>query len=175
MKHILLIIASSGFQPAEYSDTQQALTQAGVKVSVASNQTGIATASDNKLKIPVDFTLDQVKPENFDGIFIIGGPGALKYLDNSKVYKIMQAAAKSPTKLWGAICISPRILAHANLLDHRNVTGWDDDHKLVNIFKNAGANYINTSVVIDHNLITANGPKAAKEFGTAIVKALNKI
>ena len=87
----------------------------------------------------------------------------------------MQAAAKSPTKLWGAICISPRILAHANLLDHRNVTGWDDDHKLVNIFKNAGANYINTSVVIDHNLITANGPKAAKEFGTAIVKALNKI
>lgn len=172
MKHILLIIASSGFQPTEYSDTQQALTQVGAKVSVASDQAGIAIASDNKFKVPIDLTLDQVKPENFDGIFIIGGPGALKYLDNSKIYKIMQTIAKSPTKLWGAICISPRILAHANLLDGRNVTGWDEDHKLVNILKKAGANYINTGVVVDQNLITANGPKAAKEFGTAIAKAL---
>ena len=175
MKHILLIIASYGFQPMEYSDTKQVLEQANITVKIASDKPGIATASDNKFKIPVDFTLDQVKPSNFDGIFIIGGPGTLKYLDNSKVYKIMQIIAKSPTKLWGAICISPRILAHANLLDGRTVTGWDDDHKLANILKNAGANYINTSVVIDHDLITANGPKAAKEFGTAIVKALNKI
>ena len=177
MKPILLIIASQGFQATEYQHTRQALehpaaTLTAMTVKVASDQAGTAIAADQKTKVAVDLTLDQVNPGDYAGIFLIGGPGALRHLDQARVHEIMRQAAQSTTQLWGAICIAPRILANAGLLSGRNVTGWDEDQKLAGIFKQAQANYDHAQVVVDRDLITATGPQAATAFGQAIAKAL---
>src|SRR3990167_9046545 len=177
MKPILLIIASQGFQATEYQHTRQALehpaaTLTAMTVKVASDQAGTAIAADQKTKVAVDLTLDQVNPGDYAGIFLIGGPGALRHLDQARVHEIMRQAAQSTTQLWWAICIAPRILANAGLLSGRNVTGWDEDQKLAGIFKQAQANYDHAQVVVDRDLITATGPQAATAFGQAIAKAL---
>lgn len=169
MKKVLLVIAFEGFQPDEYSQPKQLLEAAGVTVVTASDKMGEAISKWERLRVKVDLTLDDVKVDDYDGVFFIGGPGALAHLDNELSYKIANSILD---KVHGAICISPRILAHAGVLKGKKATGWDLDGELSGILTSAGAEYVKKSVVVDGNLITADGPEAAVEFGKAIVKLL---
>lgn len=168
MKKILLIIASEGFRQEEYFETKAILESAGFAVVTASDKMGKAVAKDGSLA-DVDLMLADVNVADYDGIFFIGGPGALAHLDNELSYKI---ANLSTEKTHGAICIAPRILAHAGILKNKKATGWDKDGELAVILTSAGAQYLKQAAVVDGNLITANGPEAAGEFGKAIVKML---
>lgn len=174
IKKVLFIIASRGFQPIEYGIPRQILESENIKVYTASDakdQLGNAISSDNSF-VKVDYILEEVKVKDFDGIFIIGGPGAMEHLDNERTYRIIREIDKQINKIYGAICISPRILANAEVLDDRKVTGWDGDKQAKSYLEDAGAQYINEAVVVDRNIITANGPKSAQDFAKAILEAL---
>lgn len=176
MKKVLFVIASRGFHPIEYGVPRQILEDEDVKVFTASNskdKDGHAISSDGSM-VKVDLILEDVNVDNYDGIFLIGGPHAMEHLDNEKTYKIVRAADKQLDKLFGAICISPRILAKAGVLDGRKVTGWDKDNKLKEIMSKCNATVVEAGLVVDRNLITADGPDHAQEFGMAILKALYK-
>jgi len=167
-KKVLLIISSNGFQPHEYGTPKKILEEGGVEVLTASDKKGTAIAAYTGLEVEVNLSLGEVKVEDYNGIFIIGGPGALDCLDHENTYQVMRAAVEQD-KLWGAICISPRILAHAGLLNEKRATGWNGDGGLEGIFKQAGAMYVDEKVVVDKNLITGNGPEAVEEFGNKIL------
>lgn len=189
VKLILLIIAGQGYHPAEYGITRQILENAGMRVEVASDIEGIADATPSighsqicnepqckkvvedypqYATVKIDVKIDNIIPEKYDGIFIIGGPGAMEFLDNAVVYKIINDTAQTG-KPYGAICISPRILAHAKVITGKQSTGWNGDHKLEDIFKEHGVIYIKKAVVRDNNLITADGPSSSINFAEAIV------
>lgn len=171
-KPIALIVAAVGFQPVEYHDTRTALENAGLKVITVSNTQEPAIASDHTTHVTVDFRVADVDPTQYDGIFLIGGPGALEHLHNKAVIKLMEKAHALHIP-YGAICISPRILAEAGLLKGIRATGWNEDHKLSTIFADHGVKAeIDKSVVTDGRVITANGPRAARQFGEAIVKVV---
>ena len=167
MKKILFIIAHNDFQPIEYNVPKQILAQAGIEVVTVSDKSGVATAAQTGEKVLVDKTLEEIKDADYDGVFFIGGPGALEHLDDEKSYRLVREISQSG-KLWGAICISPRILAKAGVLQGKEVTGWDGDGELAGILSSAGAKYIHQSVVVDGKLITAAGPRSAEEFGRKI-------
>jgi len=170
MKKVLLVVAHVDFQPKEYFDTKAALEQAGLEVVTASNLLGEATAKDGT-KIPVAQVLESVDPTNFDGIFLIGGPGALEHLDNQETNRVLNECMIAQ-KPYGAICISPRILAKAHVLVGKKSTGWDGDQKLAEIFAQNNVEYVREPVVVDGIVVTANGPEAARAFGEAIVTVL---
>ena len=167
---VLLIIAFQGFQPLEYEEPKKILQKAGVEVITGSDQTGTALSAIDK-PVQVDIILDDVKIEDYDGVFFIGGPGALEHLDNEKSYRIIRELSESD-KAWGAICISPRILAKAGVLENKKATGWNDDGQLDDILEQVGAEYVRQPVVADDKLVTGWGPDAAQEFGKAILKIL---
>lgn len=171
MKKILLVIAHHGFQPKEYGETKRVLTAAGVRVDTASDQSGTAISSITHEEVKVDIVLEDVKVANYDGLFFIGGPGALEHLDNEKSHRIIREAARNG-KIFGAICISPRILARAGVLNGQKATGWNDDGGLVDILEQAGAVYVCEPIVVDGKLVTGWGPDAAKEFGQAILTVI---
>lgn len=165
---VLLLIAHQGYQPIEYGTPKQILESAGIVVKTVSNTAGTAVATDGS-KTNVDFTIDQINDiTNYAGLFLIGGGGALENLDNPHVYKLVQKFAHAH-KPFGAICISPRILAKAGVLTGKKATGWDEDHELDKIFAQHGVTYEHKPVVTDGNIVTATGPRAAQEFGKAIV------
>lgn len=170
-KVVILVVAHEGYQPIEYGIPYELLKNAGVAVMTGSNKPGIATAKDFS-STTVDVTLEQINPALCDGIFLIGGPGALEALDVPLMHTLLQQI-KALGKLYGAICISSRILAHANVLGGRKATGWNEDQKLEEIFKKYAVTYVPEPVVVDHNVITAVGPQAAQFFGKALLKALN--
>ena len=193
MKIVLLIIASQGYQPIEYGITRKVLEDAGITVRVASDKKGIAqsipsekhadrcddtnctknnvTSNQDYSKVIVDVDISAVKPAEYDGIFLIGGPGALECLNNVIVYNIIKEIVVLE-RPFGAICISPRILAQAGVLKNRSATCWDGDKGVDAIFKKYGVIRIEKSVVVDGNLITADGPQSAQAFGKAIIKKL---
>jgi protease I len=170
MKKVLLIIAHTGFQPIEYGGTKKALLDAGIEIVTGSNLAGTAVAT-NGTEVLINVELAEVKTKQYDGIFFIGGPGALDNLNEEESYRIIHEVSASG-KAWGAICIAPRILAEAGVLEGKKVTGWNDDHKLPRVLEQWGGTYVPEHVVVDGKLITADGPEAAEEFGKAIVEAL---
>lgn len=167
---VILIVAFDGYQQIEYLDTKTALEQAGLTVKTASTFKGAAIAKDGST-CHVDLKIEEIDPKTCAGVFLIGGPGALDDLNTLKTHAIIQKVVAA-TKPCGAICISTRILAQAGVLNNKKATGWNDDHKLEEIYKTHHTTYIKSPVVIDGNIITAQGPDAAKEFGNGIVSIL---
>lgn len=167
---VLFVIAYKDYQPIEYNEPKNLLTLAGIHVVTASNKSGTATSQDFS-RTPVDITIKEVNPADYDAIIFIGGGGALLHLDKKISYKLINAAYKDE-KIIGAICISSRILAHSGILAGKKATGWNDDNKLAGILKKHGATYIPKSVVIDGNIITGEGPDTATAFARALITLL---
>jgi len=167
---ILFIIASEGFQHIEYLEPKRILEGAGFSIITASDKAGTAVADDGTIA-KVDLTLDEVKVGNYDGIFIMGGSGALEHLDNEKTYRIMKEANQKLYPI-GAICVSPRILAKAGVITRKRATGWNGDGELPEIFKIYDVKYTPMPVVVEENVITATDPDAAKLFGQEIITLL---
>jgi len=169
---VLLIVASQGYQPIEYTTPKNILEKEGIKVVTASNKPGTATAS-NGWTTTVDITTDKIHMKDYAGIFIVGGPGALEHLDNETTYKLIKQAAELK-KPFGAICISTRILAKAGVLENKKVTGWNGDNELDDVLKKHKAIYVKEKCVVDGNIVTATDPNAAQLFGQNIISVLKK-
>ncbi len=168
---VLLVIASKGFQQIEYGVTKKMLTDAGFTVVTASDVSDKAIAKDGS-KVHVDITLSQIRVNDYQGIFFIGGPGTLEHLDNNTSYKILQEAALQHKPI-GAICIATRILAKSGVLRDKYATGWNDDGLLNAIFAENGVVYLpEEKVVVESNVITATDPSGAQQFGEQIVELL---
>src|SRR3989338_8231309 len=143
MAKILLLLAQSGFQTKEYGDTRHVLAHAGHMVMTASRDGGIARSTADEGVI-TDVALADVHATDFDGVFVIGGPGCLTHLDNEETVRIIREAKESETMLYGAIC------------------------------ENGGCIHTAQSVTRDVRVITANGPMAAADWGEVIVAALSE-
>ncbi|MDI9876438.1 type 1 glutamine amidotransferase domain-containing protein [Flectobacillus rivi] len=115
--------------------------------------------------IKFDKTADQIKVSDYDTVFIPGGAWNPDNLRNDKdVIKFIQDFNKSG-KLIAAICHAPVVLASADILKGRKLTGyWNIQIDL----KNAGGNVIEAPVVTDGNLITSRHPIDVADFSRAV-------
>ena len=171
-KTIAMVIAFRDFRDAEYFIPSNILIYRGAKIITVSTKKGIAVGADGG-DIEVQLTPHEFRAEAFDALVFIGGPGMAKELDNEDFHKMAQDMAKSG-RLLAAICIAPVLLAKAGILQGKKATVWSApmDKSPINMLEEAGASYQDKNVVIRDRIITANGPAAAKEFGQALVKAL---
>jgi putative intracellular protease/amidase len=168
-KKVLLILASEGFQVIEYGHTKEELEEAGFEVVVASDKAGEIIGGDEKTKAKADLSLDEINLDDYDGLYIIGGPGAKVFLDNEKLYNLL-SKWKETGKPYGAICWSVRILAKAGVLKDKIAAGWNGDGELPEILEKNGAKYIEEDAHTDGSIVTASGPGAAREFGRMITE-----
>ncbi|MFI5332523.1 MAG: DJ-1/PfpI family protein [Candidatus Babeliales bacterium] len=171
-KKALFVIASTDYQPIEYTIPKNLLEQAGFTVVTASNALGIAHATDHSTT-PVDILVHDAVVTDYDGIFFVGGAGALEYLDNHASYALITKAIQAK-KVVGAICISTRILAHSGILKDKQATGFNGDNELGAIYQEHRIHYIPKDVVVDGRIITATGPNAAREYAEVVITLLQE-
>jgi len=172
-KKILMIIAYNGYQDLEYGIPREIFEKAGCVVMTASSSLGQASGKLGG-STKVDLTLGQVKVDDFDAIVFVGGPGASEYFDDLKAHEIAKKALDE-NKVLAAICIAPVILAKSGVLSGRKATVWSSsvlDKSGIDELKKGGAEYVDQNVVLDKNLITANGPEAAEKFAQIIIEKL---
>lgn len=171
-KRVVMVIAFQGFRDEEYFVPKEILERAGVEVKTASIKLGIAMGDEGG-EASIDFLISAIRPEEFDAVIFVGGPGCLQYLDNDDAYHLARETV-SQNKILAAICISPVILAKAGVLKEKKATVWNSplDKTPLKILEENGAEYIDKDVVRDGKIITANGPSAAEEFAQKILENL---
>ncbi len=172
-KTVILLVAHDGYQAIEYGATKDVLLQGGFNVLTASDQPGTAKAHDSSITT-VNLTIDHIDPKTIDGLFLIGGSGALEWLDTPKVHALLQEMM-ALDKPYGAICISSRILAKAGVLGGKKATGWNGDDKLNGIFDEHAVNYTKEPVTVDGFIVTAEGPPSAQRFGQSIIHVMREV
>jgi protease I len=169
MKKVAIIIAFKNFRDEEYFTLQQLLEEGGAEIKVVSDELGMASGVDGG-EVEVEIKLSDLNVSDFDAVVFIGGSGALGHLDNEDSYRVAKDVV-AQGKVLAAICISPTILAKANVLQDKKATVWTSplDKNPKKVLEGGGAEYQDKDVVVDNRIITANGPGAAKEFGEAIL------
>ncbi len=165
VKRVLIIIAPKDFRDEEYYGPKEVLEKQGVEVTTCSLEQ-ITKSVFGKTQ-EVDILLDEATSD-YDAIILVGGQGATVYFNDKDVHSLIKEFF-SKDKIVAAICVAPSTLANAGILKRRNATCFPSvKDKLIE----GGAHYTGEEVTIDRKIITANGPKAAKQFGEEIAKRL---
>ena len=101
MKKVAMFIAFQGFRDEEYTEPKKILEAAGVQVDTVSTAKGQAKGKFRAVA-QVDKVIGEIRPEDYDALTLVGGPGALEQLDNQKIQAVFKKA-QGLGKLIGAI------------------------------------------------------------------------
>jgi len=169
---ILYIVAQEGFRDEEYFVPEEIFEENDIEIVVASIEKGTAKGKLGG-EVEVNVAIRDADIGNYDALVIAGGPGALELKEHDEVIDIIKKTVEMD-KILAAICIAPAILAEADVLKGKRATVWNSDSLQSRILEDHGATYSDMPVEVDGNIITANGPEAAKKFAERIVEALKE-
>lgn len=167
-KKVALFI-ENGSEELEFIAPLDIMRRANLEVDLISANNEDFIASSHNVKILADKKIEEVNNIlDYDAIVIPGGmPGSTLLRDNKKIIEFYQTMYNSG-KLVAAICAAPIVLSAAGITDDKEVTSYPGFDKEIN-YKNYNSE---KAVVIDKNVITAQGPAVAILFGYEIVNYL---
>jgi protease I len=168
-KSVLMVIAPKNFRDEEFKEPYDLFTSTGIEVTVASTDTHPAHGMLGMVVKP-DVVLEQADPHEYDALIIIGGSGCTDLWDNTTLHTIVQTF-NSSKKTIAAICLAPVVLGRAGILKDLKATVYPTAKDEIGV---CGAHYTESDVEVDGNIITCSGPEAAKDFATAILKAVSQ-
>jgi protease I len=170
----IAVLATDGFEQSELTLPRRALTEAGATVHVIAPHGGTIQGVRHDEKgeaVKVDKTLDDVRPEQYDALVLPGGvanPDTLR--TEPKAVNFVRAffTANKPV---GAICHGPWTLIEADAVRGRRVTSWPS---LKTDLKNAGAEWVDQEVVVDHGLVTSRKPDDIPAFNKKLIEEISE-
>ncbi|WP_420147383.1 DJ-1/PfpI/YhbO family deglycase/protease [Spirosoma sp.] len=186
----IAVIAADGFEEIELLGPVWYFRALGAKVDVVSMKANPAPArfgltmpemaQDHIMAIQylqpvgwvkVDRRIDEIQVAEYDAIFIPGGAWNPDNLRHDKDVIAFVQAFNQSGKLVAAICHAPVVLATADILKGKTLTGyWNIQTDL----KNAGGQVVDQPVVVDGNLITSRHPIDVADFSRAVAEWLTE-
>lgn len=167
--YVLMVIAQEGFRDEELTVPKALFEERGYKVEIASRTLKEAKGMLG-LWVKPDLTLNDVDLKKYKAVIFVGGVGTKEYFDDPLAVKLVkETTAKG--KILGAICLAPVILARAEVLKGKKATVWPSEAETL---RKKGAEYTGKPVEVDGNIVTANGPKAAKAFAEKVLELLER-
>ena len=162
-----VVFFAEGTEECEALLVVDLLRRAKVDVTVASASGSREIVSSHKVHITADALAEEVDYSDVDIVVLPGGiPGTPNLAANKTVTDTCVSFAKSGKKV-AAICAAPSVLASLGLLEGRKATahaGFQD--------KLAGAEVLDTEVVVDGNITTSYGLGGAIPFALELVRQL---
>lgn len=154
-----------GFEEIEAVAPIDLLRRAGVAVTLAALGNECRVTGRSGLVLHAETTLDAVIGQDFDALFLPGGPGVKLLRADARVRALVQRYATA-NRWIAAICAAPAVLHDAGLLAGRRYTAhFSVAGELPTIL--AGER-----VVVDDRLITSRGAGTAVEFGLTMIDRL---
>src|SRR6266480_850950 len=153
------IILSDDFEQAEMTEPRKALEQVGATTVLISPKPGQVTGMNHDVKadsFPVDMTLDQANPSDFDGVMLPGGALNADFLRmNPKAQEFVKQMDQSGRPV-AFICHAPWLLVSSNLVKGRTMTSWPS---IQDDIRNAGGTWVDQEMVRDRNWVSSRSPK----------------
>ncbi len=166
-KRAVMVIAPRDFRDEELQQPLALLRAKGCEVAIACSSLDEAVGMLGARVMP-EVALKDVKAGDYDAVVFVGGVGASVYFDDPAA----QALAKDSLargKVLAAICVAPSILARAGVLKGKHATAWESQK---DDLERCGAVWADEAAVRDGLVVTANGPKAATQFGELLAKTI---
>jgi protease I len=169
-KKILMVIPHTQFRDEEFFEPKKILEDLGATVVVAS--TSVRTCYGVKGGVvQAQISIAEAKADEFDALVICGGVSVPEFFWNDKKLAELAVAASAAGKVVAAISLSTVVLAKAKLLAGRQATVYFLPQAIQEL-KAGGATYVSEPLIVQDNLILAEGPEESGRFGQAIGKAL---
>ena len=169
-KHVAILVAN-GFEQVEMTGPRKALEDAGAKTDLISPARGEVQGwnhFDKADKFPVDVSLgDAIAHNDYDALLLPGGvanPDQLRAIPEAVEFVESFFEDGKPV---AAICHGPWMLAEAGVVRDRTMTSWPS---LKTDLRNAGANWVDQEVVVDHGLVTSRKPDDIPAFNEKMIE-----
>ena len=169
-KKVLIVIPHTQFRDEEFFEPKKILSDEGANVVVASTSARMCHGMKGGTA-QAEIAIADAKADDYDAIVLCGGSSVPEFLWNDKKLQELVTAMASADKVVAAICLSTVVLAKAKLLTDREATVYFLP-EAIDALKEAGAKYVNETLLIHHNIILAEGPRDSQRFGQAIRSAL---
>jgi protease I len=166
----IAILATEGVEQSELEQPREALDQAGADTDLISPKGEEIHAWDENDfgdTFQVDISLEDARPENYDGLLLPGGvmnPDKLRLQPNAVEFVRAFFAAGKPV---AAICHGPQLLIEADVVRGRKVTSYPSVKRDL---MNAGANWVDEQVVVDNGLVTSRKPDDIPAFNNKMIE-----
>ena len=163
------ILVTDDFEQVEMTEPKKALEQAGATTKIISPKSGQVQGVNHDVKadtFPVDMTLDQVNPNDFDAVLLPGG--AL----NADSLRMVPAAQQFVRQIDGqgkpiaVICHAPWLLVSAGLVKGKTMTSY---YTIQDDIRNAGANWVDQELVRDGTWVSSRSPKDLPAFNQGMI------
>lgn len=168
-KRVAILVADD-FEQAELIEPKKALEQAGATTKIVSLKSGKVQGMNHDVKadtFPVDLTLEQASPSDFDAVML---PGGALNADALRVQPKAQEFVRNMEqqgKPFAVICHAPWLLVSADLVKGRTLTSY---HTIQDDIRNAGGKWVDQEMVRDRNWVTSRSPQDLPAFNPAMVK-----
>jgi protease I len=164
------ILANDDFEQVELVEPRKALEQAGASTRVISATAGQIQGMNHDVKadfVPVDLTLDQANPHDFDALLLPGGAlnaDSIRMLPEAQEFVRQIDRSGKPI---ACICHAPWLLISARLVIGKTMTSWptiQDD------IRNAGASWVDSEMVRDGTWVSSRGPQDIAAFNRGMIE-----
>jgi protease I len=168
------IVVDDLFEQAELAEPKTALEAAGVTVHIVAPRGPTVTGMKHHDKgdtFPVSVSLDQARPEDYDGLVL---PGGVVNADALRMNPLAQAFARAidqAGKPLAVVCHGAWLLISADLVSGRTLTSWPS---LQDDLRNAGAHWVDEEVVKDGNWVTSRKPADIPAFSKAAIELIGQ-
>src|SRR5437763_255969 len=164
------IVAADMFEQVELVEPRKALDAAGATTELISIKPGQIQGFnhfDPADKMKVDKTVEEVDASDYDALMIPGGVGNPDQLrgDENMVSFVREFFEQG--KPVAAICHGPWVLVEAGVVKGRKLTSWPT---LQTDIRNAGGEWVDEEVVVDHGLVTSRKPDDLPAFNAKLVE-----
>jgi len=173
MKRIA-ILATNGFEESELVSPKEAMEKAGFSVDVISPESGeIKGWKDGNWSksIKVDKKLSDVNAKNYNALMLPGGvinPDKLRIIKDALDFVRDFFKQEKPV---AAICHAPQLLISAGVVKGRKLTSFSS---IKDDLVNAGANWVDEEVVVDHGFVTSRNPDDLPAFNKKLIEEIKE-
>jgi protease I len=163
-------LVDNGFEQVELTEPRKALEAVGAKVDIISPRSGVVKAWQHANwgdEFPVDHSLADARPEDYDALLLPGGvmnPDQLRM--NPRAVQFVKTFVDSGRPI-AAICHGPWTLIEAAAVKGRTMTSWPS---LQTDLRNAGATWIDRECVVDDGLVTSRKPDDIPAFNKKMIE-----
>lgn len=164
----VLLLNGDDYEDLELHYPRLRLVEAGLRAVLIGAAAGASHRSKHGYPSRNDAAIGDVKPSDFAGIVLPGGWMPDKLRRDAHVLDLVRAFDRA-NKLVASICHGPWIAISAGVVRGRDYTGSlgiKDD------LVNAGARFVDASVVVDAHHVSSRKPDDLPDFMAACLKVL---
>ena len=156
------------FEDLEFWYPYYRLQEEGAEVKAIGPEKKQYTGKHGLSAVP-ELAINETRAIDFDALVIPGGYSPDHMRRNPDMVEFVREMNKQ-RKVVGAICHGPWMMASADIVKGKKVTGFQS---IKDDLENAGAEWADIKAVKDGNLVTSRRPDDLPAFCTAMIEAIS--